>query len=599
MIAAIRMMLQRQFSTLYFFFSHLRYKILIALGFSLFVGVLDGLSLSMFLPLLQMVGGNKEVDPDLMGNLQFLLNIMNSIRVDINLITVLTIMLLFFLMKGIIVYISNAYKVRLLQFFVIKIRVRLLESLNSMKYKAFVTSDAGRIQNTMSGEVERISQAYNLYIESIQQGILVFVYIGFAFFIDYQFAILVSVGGVSTNLAVGFLYRKTKTASQQYTKDSNNYQGLIIQHVANYKYLRATGYIQTFEKRLKKAINEIEYSRKKMGIVNAVMMAIREPLLISTVVIVILIQTSVLGGSLGGILVSLLFFYRALTAVNQMQNSWNRYISNTGSLENIQELQKVFDNAREDSKLKNANQMIGDLELINGCFFYGESMILSDINLKIKNKESVAFIGESGSGKTTLINILTGLMPLDKGDFLINGNSSSTIDLRTYQKRIGYITQDPVIFNDSIFNNVTLWADNTDENKIRFQQAIINASIHEFVTSLKQGENTQLGNNGINLSGGQKQRISIARELYKDIDILIMDEATSALDSQTERNIQENIDALKGKYTLIIVAHRLSTIRNVDTIILMDKGKIAGTGNFDDLANHFPQFKRMLELQEL
>jgi len=594
----MKKLLAGQFETLYYFFTHLRYKIFIALAFSLLVGVLDGLGLSMFLPLLQLVGSQK-VDPVGMGNLSFLIGIVEKAGISLTLFSVLMTMLLFFLVKGIVVYISIAYRVNLQQYFVTKVRIQLLHGLDSMNYKSFVTSDAGRIQNTMSGEVERVAQGYSLYIESIQQGIMVLVYTGFAFFIDYRFAILVSVGGASTNLVVGYLHKRTKNASQKFTRDSNTYQGLIIQHVGNYKYLKATGVVHDFEKRLKGAIEKIEFSRRQMGLVNALMTALREPMLVTIVVLVILVQVNALGGELGGILISLLFFYRALTAVNQMQGSWNRFVSNTGSLENTKELQKILDEAHEDTPHKKQVHRFGDIELKDAEFFYGETRVLSGINLKIGNKESVAFVGESGSGKTTIVNILTGLMPLDRGDFFINGERSLDVDLNEFRKRVGYITQDPVIFNDSIFNNVTLWADSTQQNQEKFKNAIKNASILEFVEGLPNGENTQLGNNGINLSGGQKQRISIARELFKEIDILIMDEATSSLDSQTERTIQENIEALKGQYTLVIIAHRLSTVRNVDKVVLMEKGSIKGSGNFNDLANRFPQFKKMLELQEV
>ena len=125
------------------------------------------------------------------------------------------------------------------------------------------------------------------------------------------------------------------------------------------------------------------------------------------------------------------------------------------------------------------------------------------------------------------------------------------------------------------------------------------ASLVEFVKGLKAQEQTLLGNNGINLSGGQRQRISIARELFKDVEILILDEATSALDSETENEIQQNIEALHGNYTLIIIAHRLATIKNADTIYLMSKGQIIGKGSFKELTQQSNQFKRMVELQEI
>ena len=157
-----------------------------------------------------------------------------------------------------------------------------------------------------------------------------------------------------------------------------------------------------------------------------------------------------------------------------------------------------------------------------------------------------------------------------------------------------------MIFNDTIFNNVTFWADKNDpENVQRFNEVLKKAAVYDFVSQLPQAEETILGSNGVNLSGGQKQRISIARELFKDIDILIMDEATSALDTETEKEIQNSIDALKGKYTILIVAHRLSTVKNVDRIVLMKEGRIESVGNYQSLFNENLRFKRMVELQEL
>src|SRR5690625_3318476 len=133
----------------------------------------------------------------------------------------------------------------------------------------------------------------------------------------------------------------------------------------------------------------------------------------------------------------------------------------------------------------------------------------------------------------------------------------------------------------------------------RFERSVQQASLTECIRELEEGEETQLGNNGINLSGGQKQRVSIAREMYKDIDILILDEATSSLDSETEKAIQESIEALQGNYTLLIVAHRLSTIKNADRIVFMDKGKIIDIDSFDNLIRKQDRFRKMVELQEL
>lgn len=225
--------------------------------------------------------------------------------------------------------------------------------------------------------------------------------------------------------------------------------------------------------------------------------------------------------------------------------------------------------------------------------------ILRNINLKISKNEIVAVVGESGSGKTTLVNLLAGLLIPSKGSVLIDGKDSLKINIMSYQNRIGYITQEPVIFDDTVYNNVTNWSEYNEVNIARFWEALTKAQIDSFVKELPLALNSRLGNNGINLSGGQRQRISIARELFKDIDILFMDEATSALDSETERVIQKSIDSLKGKYTIVMIAHRLSTIKNADTVIVMDKGEIESKGTYEDLLNTSVSFSKMVELQEL
>src|SRR5690554_2597222 len=198
-----------------------------------------------------------------------------------------------------------------------------------------------------------------------------------------------------------------------------------------------------------------------------------------------------------------------------------------------------------------------------------------------------------------MVNVLAGLLEPSEGEVLIDGLSIQQLNKEKYQKRIGYITQEAVIFNDTIYNNITFWAEKTPANLTRFSKVVEQATLTDILYTLVDKEDTQLGSNGINVSGGQKQRISIARELYKDIDIMILDEATSALDSETEKAIQESIEALQGQYTLVIIAHRLATIRNVDKIALMDKGEIIGRDNFENLVEKRNRFRTMVELQEL
>jgi subfamily B ATP-binding cassette protein MsbA len=563
------------------------------------VGVMDGFGLAMFMPLLEMVNSSKQADGSSLGNLSFLVSGMENIGLSLNLTTVLLVMVFFFLFKGILRFIASIYNATLRKYIIDKLRNQLLSSFNQIKFKYFVTSDVGRIQNTMSVEIERASAAFYNYAGTMQESIMVVVYVGFAFFVDIRFALLVTLGGGISNFLYKSIYKKTKGASKDFSKDSHLYQGQIIQYVSNFKYLKATALLDMYANRLRKSIDDIEESRFRIGKLSAILVSAREPILIIVVAAVIIIQTKLLNASLGPILVSLLFFYRALSSLMNLQNSYNRFLELSGSLENLVDFQQELYKEKEKNGKQVVDKLNDSIELKEVFLAYDTVDVLKSINLKINKKETVAFVGESGSGKTTLVNILAGLIPADKGTVCIDGVNRNVLDIKTYQRKIGYITQDPVIFSDTIFNNVTLWAEQNEANLNSFNKALQKASIATFVAEQPLREQTILGNDGVNLSGGQKQRISIARELFKDIDVLIMDEATSALDSETERTIQESIDALKGEYTIFIVAHRLSTIRNADRIVVMRKGKIEQIGSYQELISSCVLFNKMIQLQEL
>ena len=173
-------------------------------------------------------------------------------------------------------------------------------------------------------------------------------------------------------------------------------------------------------------------------------------------------------------------------------------------------------------------------------------------------------------------------------------------NINQWRNKIGFISQDVVIFNDNVINNITLWDAETEENISKARTAAFNANALDFINELENQFYTPIGDRGIKLSGGQKQRLSISRELYKEVELLILDEATSALDSESEFNIKTNIDAMQGKITMIIIAHRLSTIKNADLILVFNKGKIIESGTFDQLiSNKDSQFLKMTVAQKI
>lgn len=328
------------------------------------------------------------------------------------------------------------------------------------------------------------------------------------------------------------------------------------------------------------------------------MLGAREPLTIFVVVIAIILQIKFFGTNIGTVILSLLLLYRALTFLMAMQAEWNRFIAVSGSLENMNDFVKELKSGREKNGTVKIKSFVNKISLRNVSFSYGPTQILNCINIDIHKNQTIALVGQSGSGKTTLMNILTGLIVPEKGEIEIDDNNYKSLDLYSLRENIGLISQESPTFNDTIFNNITFWDKPTPENKQRFFEAIKKASIYDYIMGLPNREEEYIGNNGINLSGGQKQRIAIARELYKDIDLLFMDEATSALDGETEAAIQKNIEELHGKYTIVMIAHRLSTIKNADQIILLKDGQITATGDFHELLEKSEEFRYMINLQE-
>ncbi len=590
--------LKNYFSYFFYFYSYLRYRIFISFSLSFLKGVLDGFGLAMFIPLLKMSNSSQESGGDNeLGNLSFLPEFLESIGITLNITNALLIILSFFCLKGVVTFIEGIVRVTYQQLFTREIRISNIQLLNSYKFSEFVKSDAGKIQNTFSGEVNRVSFAYRSYFKAIEYGVLVMVYLAFAFAANTEFALIVAIGGVLTNFLFKWLFKKTKKLSYEYTKSAHNFQSLLIQHVANFKYLKASGLNFFYGNKLKSNINKIEAVQRSLGVVDSTLAALREPLTILVVVIAILIQVTYFNADIGLIILSLIFLYRALTFLMALQDHWNKFLGVSGSMNNMTE----FTNELKRNKEKNGNSKFEmfkhKINLRNIFFNFDKTVVINGLNLEIFKNETIAIIGESGSGKSTLMNILSGLLIPSKGEVLIDGINMSDLDLNSYRSRIGYIAQEAPIFNDTVFNNVTFWAEKSDENIEKFKDSIKKAAIYDFVYSLPGGEDEILGNNGINISGGQKQRLSIARELFKDVDFLFMDEATSALDGETEAAIQSNIDKLKGQYTIIIIAHRLATIKNADRIVLLKKGKISAIGNFNDLQKTSVEFRQMTELQ--
>ena len=236
----------------------------------------------------------------------------------------------------------------------------------------------------------------------------------------------------------------------------------------------------------------------------------------------------------------------------------------------------------------------GDFEFKDVSFSYNEDkVILKNISFKIKANETVAFVGKSGSGKSTIFSLLNRLYMIDSGEILIDNVNINELTKDSIRNNMSIITQNPYIFNFSIRDNLKLVKDDmTDEEMI---EACKLACLHDFIMSLKNDYDTIVGEGGVTLSGGQRRRLAIARALLKKTEIILFDEATSALDNETQKNIQNAINNMKGEYTILIIAHRLSTVIDCDRIIIIDDGQILDEGSHEKLIKTNDFYKKLYE----
>ena len=237
-----------------------------------------------------------------------------------------------------------------------------------------------------------------------------------------------------------------------------------------------------------------------------------------------------------------------------------------------------------------------EISFNNVSFAYTKGRnVLDDINLKARAGEIAAIVGTSGVGKTTLVNLIPRFYDCLSGSITIDGKDIKEVTIKSLRTQIGVVTQEVILFNDTVANNISYGNANISEEEVT--QAAKAANAHSFIINLPNGYDTVVGDRGALLSGGERQRITIARAVLKDPAILILDEATSSLDSESEEMIQEAINNLMKDRTVFVIAHRLSTIKHANKIIVLDKGKIVESGIHEELIKKGKVYKRLYEMQ--
>jgi len=310
----------------------------------------------------------------------------------------------------------------------------------------------------------------------------------------------------------------------------------------------------------------------------------------------------VLGGNAGGLqaegfIMYIVLFTQIINPAKSLSTSFYNMQKGSAAIARIEEILNapvtVVDNP-DGKKMERFNHSI---EFKNISFAYDEATILNNISFTIEKGKTIALVGSSGAGKSTLADLVPRFHDVTSGELLIDGVNIKNYTLESLRNQISIVTQEPILFNDTIASNISLGKQ--DATKDEIEQAAKVANAYNFIRNKEEGFDTNIGDRGTKLSGGERQRLTIARAVLKNPPILILDEATSSLDTESERLVQDAINNMMQNRTSIVIAHRLSTIRNADEIIVLQKGEIAERGTHDELLSKGGIYKRLVDMQEV
>lgn len=295
-------------------------------------------------------------------------------------------------------------------------------------------------------------------------------------------------------------------------------------------------------------------------------------------------------------LVFIAMFFQILEPAKKLSNAISSIQGGMASLDRVSEVLDYDLKVEEVANPVAISDLKDKIEFKNISFYYDpDNVILKDFSITIPKGKTLALVGQSGSGKTTVANLLTRFYDVTEGEILIDGINIKELQLEKYRSLLGMVTQESVLFNDSVYNNILMGKPDATKEEVVAAAKIANADV--FITQFQEGYDTNIGDDGGKLSGGQKQRVSIARAVLKNPPIMILDEATSALDTESERMVQEALEKMMENRTSLVIAHRLSTIQKADIIVVMERGRIVEQGSHSELYDKNGVYRKLVDLQ--
>ena len=577
------------------FSSQLGWRLWVLFFLLLLAGGAEGFGVSLILPLLQT---DISTADDALSRM--ITGVFSFFGMPTTTSNVLVMLVIFFFVRAALLISQSWYQAVILANHLTQMRAGLIRDTLNARYLHLTTYNVGYLTNGIVHEIQTVNAGARNLIDLVVALVMAIIYVVLPTLVQpvlsvFLIALAIPLAGLTV-----VLIRKTRVLALRFTELHGTQEGFLIEGIRNAKFVKATGRTSVISDRLIRETTRVSETFRKLFIISGITRYAPEPLIVLVMAGIILLYTEIFDQPVVEILFLMFLFFQASKNMIKLQSTLRQFTEATGSLRLYQRLREdLAANAVPDDSWAASPNMSGDIELMDVSVTYPKALkpALAGISLTIPNKRTVALVGASGSGKTSVANLVCGLILPSSGDISLDGVSYKELRVSEIQRATGYVTQESAVFNGSFIENVTFWESDPDRERvaeIMRQLELRGVGVGDSDVDLLD---RRIGGDGTQLSGGERQRLSIARELYRNSELMILDEATSALDSELEKKIDQLLESQQGSKTFLIIAHRLSTVRSADLIYVLDEGKVIESGNFDELVEKGGEFARMVELQ--
>ena len=578
-------------------------RMYLVFGLTVAVALTQGFGITLLLPLLRasQSGGTED-----MGWAEATLHeLLTWMGIADYLPGILAFIALVFVAKGGLQFLKDGYVGYLQSQLLKELKTRLFDAYSRMTYRYYIRQNAGHFINVINQQVNRFFSSFTGFTSFFSKIVTTLSYFAFAFAVAWRFALMAFGVGIGLLFLFKYLNAYVRRLSRERSAEMSTLNKLLVQSLQAFKYIVGTNQTAHLRSGVVDSVDRLTGYILRQRIAGSFTSAIKEPVSVLLIVGLIALQVMVFGGAIAPIFVALLLFHRGMQSMMAIQSSWQGTMNQIGAVEMVtDEFDAVYEHEEADGRTEVGTLSQG-IEFEDVCFAYKaeDGDVLHDVNISVPVNQTVALVGESGAGKSTLVDMMTLMLRPRTGTIRIDGVPHGEIDLASWRDQIGYVSQETVVFDDTVANNISLWQGDMEEDpalRERVIHAAERAHADSFIRDLPNGYQTVVGDRGVRLSGGQRQRLFVARELFKQPNLLLLDEATSDLDTASEQHIQNSIDALKGEVTVVIIAHRLSTVKSADRVYVLDEGRVIEAGTYHELRHRENgQFREMVEMQSL